>query len=226
MSDDQTGPLLSLLDRIASALERVAIRIESGPPIQPVEFGLVEGDDKSPYAEIPNSLSTDQADDRPPFDGEVQLQDFLQGRGISIKAKLAANETDPILDQIATFLGTRFVSVSKLYDAIKRNLNYGTNFSVQLREDTQVNVSNICHLGKTLHQIAFLTSYRYFKSPQCTIHAQPSRLPKAINFLTGGWLERFVRSQAISSITRFRPGKRVASLGNIHVLCRMETTLS
>lgn len=50
-----------------------------------------------------------------------------------------------------------------------------------------------CQLARDLHQVAFLTEYRYLKSPQYVIQATPSRASQAINFINGGWLEHYVR---------------------------------
>lgn len=187
LESNSNSQILHLLERIATALERI-------PSLFTVDISQQEqktNDVLQPVLQNSNQV---------PFNSHraVSLQDFLLSRGISIKTIPQEQESDDVLDKIAVFIGDRFASVQVLLDAIKTNMNAGKTFSLNLKNASQQAISDITQLCTTLHNIAFLTNYRYQKSPAYQLYATPSTSPNALNFYSGQWLERFVKTQVVS----------------------------
>lgn len=151
-----------------------------------------------------------------------RVTNFLGTRNIAIKVIPEINKSmtdkDRVLDKIAVFMGDRYLSIRKLYEQIKSHMNSGQNFSMCLREEPQVNISNMCQLGKALHEIAFLEEYRYLRSPQYLLLAKPSRIPDALNFFAGQWLERYIRAKFVSMVADKRIEDGFAFLANPQIV--------
>ena len=52
-----------------------------------------------------------------------------------------------------------------------------------------------------LKSVGFLSEFAYRRSQQYSIIAKVNRSAEAINFLTGGWLEHYIRDKVISILT-------------------------
>lgn len=169
----------TLLERIAIALERIADSLARPD----------QSEDKSSAVDIEPTL---------PINDIFRLENFLASRGISIKTIPPEQESDETLDKIALFVGNRLESVRGVLDAIKANMNAGRSFSLNLRNESQQAVADITNLCTNLYNLAFLTAYHYQKSPAYQLYATPSTSPRALNFYSGQWLERFVKAQVVS----------------------------
>ncbi|MCB0105375.1 MAG: hypothetical protein KDE53_05690 [Caldilineaceae bacterium] len=130
-----------------------------------------------------------------------RLAEFLAERGITITQVAAEESFDPVLNGLASFLGTHYDSVKPLYQQIKRNMQLGDDFTLNLKEESPKTISLICQFGKKLYDVAFLEQYRYFRSPQYLLRAKTTRLPTAQNFFSGQWLERFVMQEVQEVVT-------------------------
>ena len=103
--------------------------------------------------------------------------------------------------QIATFLGKYLVYVRPFYEMMKATLNDCREFRYSLAKLPSRDIThtlNFCHM---LSAAKFLSSFTYRRAPQYSIVAQVNRTPAAINFLTGGWLEHYIRDKVISILT-------------------------
>lgn len=129
-----------------------------------------------------------------------EIQEFLRSKGIQIKSIREEKESDEVLDKIAMFMGERYSDIKNFYGKIKSNMNEGRAFTMNLRNDTQEKISNICQLGTRLNDIAYLEDYKYYKSPRCILTVRPNRIPQALNFFSGQWLERFVKEEVVQLI--------------------------
>ncbi len=184
---EDKAEITALLERIAVALEQIAgllARTNRSENVSSTHSGL--------------SLASEPIELAPPVNNIAGLKDFLASRGISIKTIPPERESDETLDKIALFIGNRLESVKGVLDYIKANMNTGRSFSVNLRNKSQQAISDTTNLCTNLYNIAFLTEYRYQKSPYYQLYATPSTSPRALNFYSGQWLERFVKSQVIS----------------------------
>lgn len=148
----------------------------------------------------------------------TEIQDFLISKGIQIKTVPSEQEGDESLNKIAIFMGNRYSRIRKFYDKLKSSMNSGNSFTISLRNDTQEQISNICQLAHNLYEIAFLEEYKYQKSPKFILYARPSRMPKCLNFLSGQWLERFVKEQVIQLVQSINPQLRYSYLLNPQII--------
>ena len=128
------------------------------------------------------------------------LIDKLQEKNITVKTYVDSFQENTSLDNIAYFMGNRYKDIRKVYETIKRHLNKPNGFHLDLKNSTQSEISASCQLCTTLYDIAFLSEYKYDKSPRYFIHATPNKIPIAINFLTGHWLEVFIRKTIQDSL--------------------------
>jgi hypothetical protein len=178
----------SLLERIAIALERIADSLAVNN-LAALESNT-EGSELFP--------SPEPAEPSPVINDTFKLQTFLSSRGITIKNIPPEKESDETLDKIAVFIGNKLDTVREVLDTIKANMNAGRPFNLNLRNESQQTVADTTNLCTNLFNIAFLTAYHYQKSPAYQLYATPSTSPQALNFYSGQWLERFIKTQVIS----------------------------
>jgi hypothetical protein len=218
VADTFNGQLLELLNRIAVALETIASRSEptESTEIAPekIERPLAPRCDPARLAPMPPPVVEEK-----PLDASHPLVEFLATRKIAVKTLPEVDEGDEVLGRLAQQIGSRYTSVKKLLDAIKWSLRNGKPINLFMKNERQEVVSNTCQIASMLHEIAFLTRYRYERSPKFLLRAEPSRFPRAINFFTGGWLERYIKNEVLAALNWSRPGKPV------HVLQGAQITL-
>jgi len=136
------------------------------------------------------------------FINDIQdIEEFLNSKNIRIKAFKENDDSDSVLDKIALYTGKRYHMVKDLIMNIKKSLNTGRVFRMDLKNYTQEEIASITQLCSNLYQIAFLREYKYFRSPYYRLFASPNNIPKAINFFTGGWLERYIKNAVIEIIS-------------------------
>ncbi len=176
-----------LLERIADSLEEIAKAIKA----KDKERKFIKGTEEE------KSESTETIDFVNDFS---EIEEFLNSKGIRIKTIKEEEEYDEVLDRIALFMGNRFSQIKDLYKLIKRNLNTGRSFKMDLKRKRQDEISSITQLCNDFYEIAFLEEYKYFKSPQYILYARVNRIPKAIRFFSGGWLERYVKASIVEAI--------------------------
>ena len=209
MTDEK---LINILERIAVALEKIADKKNIINSVFNSSNGqVVEQYETINDLEIENEQTIQVNDINPIFR-------FLSERNIQVKTFKTDEEIDDVLDNIALFMGNRYNRVKKVYNSIKSKLNSGTGFRLDLKNATQEEVSYSCQLCNSLHQIAFLSEYKYFKSPQFLINAKPNRIPTAINFFTGQWLERFIKTEVKNTIRKLERPVKFAYLTNPQII--------
>lgn len=207
MTDEK---LINILERIAVALENIAGK-------ETIKNSIIDSSNEQVFeqSETIDEIVNEQV---------IQVNDinpifrFLADRNIQVKTFQTDEEIDDVLDNIALFMGNRYNRIKKVYNSIKSKLNSGTGFRLDLKNATQEEVSYSCQLCNTLHQIAFLSEYKYFKSPQFLINAKPNRIPTAINFFTGQWLERFIKTEVKNTIRKLERPVKFAYLTNPQII--------
>ena len=180
--------ITTLLERIAIALEKIADSLDV-KDLPRIDFDT---------GDLIPSVSSELEESTLAINDITKLQNFLSSRGISIKTIPPDQESDETLDKIALFIGSRLESVKGVLDSIKANMNAGRAFSLNLRNESQQAVADTTNLCTNLYNLAFLTAYRYQKSPAYQLYATPSTAHRALNFYSGQWLERFVKTQVVS----------------------------
>ncbi|MFS8796605.1 hypothetical protein NW807_05275 [Synechococcus sp. R70.1] len=125
-----------------------------------------------------------------------KIKSFLNSKNIKIRS-IDMEEEEEKLDQIADLMGSQYSLIKRFYGMIKSSMNSGNSFSTNLRDEPQQVIGTTCQVATELYKIAFLEEYRYFRAPRCLLVARASRSPQALNFLSGNWLERYVRNRLI-----------------------------
>lgn len=205
--------LINILDRIATALEKIAEKNSSTLPLN-------TNSELQNINENNNSINSEEINEQEiiPVNDVNTIFRFLADKNIQVKTFQTDEEIDDVLDNIALFMGNRYNRVKKVYNTIKSKLNTGTGFRLDLKNATQEEVSYSCQLCNSLHQIAFLSDYKYFKSPQFVINGRPNRIPTAIKFFTGQWLERFIKTEVKNSIRKLETPIKFAYLTNPQII--------
>jgi len=189
------------IERIAIALERIANAItEKNIIISDVNDETIDVNlEKNNYAN--NNIEENNSEVIE--NDNTSLIEFLNSKNITVKYIKPEDEADKILDNIALFMGDRYTQIKKIYDLIKRTMNTGGSFRLDMKNYQQDEISSITQLGHNLHQIAFLEEYKYLKSPKFLLFGKVNRIPKALNFFAGGWLERYIKTAIIESIRKY-----------------------
>ncbi len=207
--NNQRAILENLVKETKDIYQRLQIAIQSSPRLE-----ISQTTDQSSQNEQVASHETPEPrlkDDVPRDKEEIaaagilevdvsKIESFLSSKNIKIKSidvKEKEEKLDQKLDQIAAFMGNRYSLIKRFYGMIKSNMNSGNSFSINLKDEPQQVISSTCQVAKELHGIAFLEEYRYFKAPRYLLVARPSRSSQALNFLSGKWLERYVRDKLI-----------------------------
>lgn len=194
---EENKELIQVLNRIADSLEKIANNCNcSNKNIVHLKNTLTNN-----KLEINLDKDKENLNSNNWVNNKNEIEAFLLQRGIKIKTIKSEDDSDEILDKISLFMGNRYSLIKKIYEPIKSVLNKGRRVELNLKNSTQDEISSICQLCTNLYQIAFLEQYKYSKSPNYQLYAKPSSEPNVINFFTGQWLERFIKTQVINSIT-------------------------
>ncbi len=136
---------------------------------------------------------------------EAGLLEWLKARGLTPKEGDPAPQTpeeasalaerEKVLTRLALFLGDRYSTLEKLYERLKQSLSQKRQFELSLSEASPEEIANTTQFCTLLKQYALLTSYRY-KSEDRLLQAKANPEGWVQNFLTGGWLERYVAEKA------------------------------
>ncbi|MFM2248309.1 MAG: hypothetical protein RL071_4384 [Pseudomonadota bacterium] len=197
----------SLRAEPAPAAAALSTRVEAAPGAAPPPAGALPGGEEAPAAPVAPPMG-DRAD---------VLRAYLERHQISIKKERAPAPIDETLLPIARLMGNHHATVKPVIDALKRANTTGGPYTIVLREQPPVVVTNCVQLAHQLHALALVEAFKYHKAPAYTLTLSPSRLPEAINFITGGWLELYVRGVVQRAVASARPGASHSLLENPQV---------
>lgn len=158
-------------------------------------------DDAPPPLKIDNELFRNGMPANFSLDKLKELQNYLTEHGIRVVSIPDESGLDPRCGQIAAFIGKYLSYVQPFYTRLKTTLNEGEEFQFSLLGFQGRDVTHTLNLCKMLRDIGFLTAFAYRRAPHCKITARVNRTPAAINFLSGGWLEHYIRDKVISILT-------------------------
>jgi hypothetical protein len=179
-----------LLERIAVAVENIADTLDNIADSQNRVMGL-DSQEKSntdePIEKTQNHIN--------------KIGSFLKSKSIQIKSLPDEDAADYVINGIAVFMGDKYSSISRIYKKIKREMQHGGTITEHLANETQRDISNICQFCTRLYETAFLEEYKYFRAPRYLIKAKTTTLPRAQNFLSGQWLERYILENVKESVS-------------------------
>ncbi len=118
---------------------------------------------------------------------------FLNSRGIEVRTFSDEDDSDSLLDNIACFMGDKYSNIQVVYEQMKSNMNSGKTVHINMQNFSQADICASTNLCTQLYSLAFLSDYKYFKSPKYLLNARVNKLPHVLNFMSGGWLERYIK---------------------------------
>lgn len=175
---------INILERIAVSLEKIADSLAKNNILNKLSSNNIGVADNNSYNNEENKFNI--VDNNPSF-----LIDFLKNIDILVDSYSEHKDSDEIINKIALFLGNNYSILHDILANIKRNMNKGGTFNLNLKNIPQLNIGIICQFSYNLHSIAFLEQYFYKKSPHYNLFIKTSTYPMAQNFFSGQWLERF-----------------------------------
>jgi DNA-binding Lrp family transcriptional regulator len=126
------------------------------------------------------------------------LQLYLINRGIRVTYLPDESDLDPRVSAVANFLGRYLVWIRPFYTRLKATLNEGQEIEFSLVGYQGRDVTHTLNFCRMLQDAGFLAAFTYRHAPHCRIVARLNRTPAAINFLSGGWLEHYIRDRVVS----------------------------
>ena len=129
------------------------------------------------------------------------LYRYLKEHGIEVTSIPTEAELPKVIPQMAAFMGKYLSYVRPFYETMKTTLNDGREFRYSLAKLPSRDITHTLNFCRMLNDAKFLASFTYRRAPQYSIIARVKRTPEAINFLTGGWLEHYIRDKVISILT-------------------------
>ena len=129
------------------------------------------------------------------------LQRYLSDRGIRVTYLPDESGLDPHLSEIASFLGKYLNYVQPFYSRLKTTLNEGQEVEFSLIGFQGREITHTLNFCRMLHEAGILGEFVYKRAPHYKIITRVDRTPKAINFLSGGWLEHYIRDKVLSILT-------------------------
>lgn len=200
--------LLKILERIASALEKIANSLNK----ENIEISqeCVNSEFSAEY------VSNDEIEIGNEAIKERQhiIEEFLTSRKITIKHIPFEEEGNEIQDKISIFMGNKYNLIKPFIDQVKLKMNSGGTIRMDLKNEAQEKISAICQLAHNLYEIAFLEEFTYLRSPKYLLFATPNRIPVALNFFSGKWLEKFIKNQIVSLIKQVNPNLKFSYISN------------
>lgn len=192
-----TENIARLLERIAIALEAIAQTPHSSDITKKAISSVMRPEPSDACSDKLNLVEA-----KPIRDQHNPIDAFLNAHQINIKHVPPEDAADAVINSIGLFMGERYRAIEHTYKKIKRTMQMGGCITEPIAKETQENISSICQWCSRLHEIAFLEEYSYEKSPKYIIHAKTTTLPKALNFLSGQWLERYVVEKIKSCVAK------------------------
>jgi predicted SprT family Zn-dependent metalloprotease len=130
------------------------------------------------------------------IDCEAALN-WLQKQDIEVKKYYQPEEGEHIFNEISLFLGDKYNLIQTVYEQLKRNIPKGTSFQVHLASKSELEISTATQFCTKLSNYALLNTYNYNNVTKI-IYASPPQQGRLINFLNGGWFEKYVFQKIIN----------------------------
>lgn len=172
-----------LLERLCDATERIAAVLEKWDSKVEAPAKNSRTSSSRPVAQTPQVASAVAPE---------PIRQFLEARGIRIQTVPQPEPRDEVIDSLSEFLGSRYSALRETLALIKQRMQATGSFSQRLEGRPAEEISSICQFCHRLHELAFLSDYRYRKSPRFLLHATVSSSPVAQRFFSGQWLERYI----------------------------------
>lgn len=125
---------------------------------------------------------------------------YVYDRKIEIKAYETREDIDDSLDNIALFMGKKYELIKDIHVRFRQNINGIKSIPIDIRKYSQEERNAILGFCQYLNNIGFLSEYRYIRAPHFKVIYEVSKLPLGQKFITGEWIERYVKAQILRYI--------------------------
>ncbi|MDX2007548.1 MAG: DUF1887 family CARF protein [Meiothermus sp.] len=143
--------------------------------------------------------------ERPPEPkrSSLRISDYVGEIGLSLQLARNGNESEEkALDRISGFLGERYLALEGLYEKLKIASSRGSGeFQYSMNSISQQDIGLVTQFCTLLKESNLLKNYSY-NSKVRRVFGRLTDDGKARNFITGGWLERFVKQSVLLSLRR------------------------
>lgn len=130
------------------------------------------------------------------------LMEYLKQHGIEAGKSSSYEDINPYIIRTADFIGNNFQKVMDFYSVLKSTLNDCQEFAYTLPSTDDIGTFNaIVSLARYMRSNELLAMYEYVKTPERLLKIQAAQTPEAHRFISGGWLEHYVHSKAVSILT-------------------------
>ncbi|MCX7801213.1 MAG: hypothetical protein N2109_12835, partial [Fimbriimonadales bacterium] len=176
-------PRFETLERLAAALDRLAAALEgmrrlADPPSAPSAGPSWPAEPTVAGAASP----------------QPTLLGILEQRGFVVKGMaLPSDEAEP-MNRLAWFLGERHALLRSQLRKIRAAMNNGLRCSVDLADASAEEISANCQFATSARDLGLLEEFQYVRHPRRVLHLVCNRDPAALNFFSGGWLERYLEA--------------------------------
>ncbi|MGB3220961.1 MAG: hypothetical protein WBD79_26465 [Anaerolineae bacterium] len=128
---------------------------------------------------------------------------WLAARGITVRSAHQPGPFDAAADRIALYLGDHFATIAPFYEALKRRASggYAKWRWFPVRDLPKNAFHAIFQFGTMLHSSGFLSTFEYLRKRESLLF-DPQEDGHVQNFLTGGWLERYVAQLARHAVEK------------------------
>lgn len=198
MADGLLEQLVEVLERIARRLEGLEqeLRLLRERGLAPDGRWEAEGNSALISATVPNMIASE---DMP--SPEVLLRAWLKKRDLTLQNVTLLKGTEEPWDWFARFLGDRFEHLRPFYERWKRALSLRQEIILNLQDASPRQISDTVQFALKLKEAALIADYQY-NSATRTLRVSPVFDSDIINFVTGGWLERYIGRLLWSMVDR------------------------
>lgn len=116
---------------------------------------------------------------------------WLTQQGIKVQNYHKSDENEEVFNKLASYLGNKHSELRYFYKQLKRSFSKGENLALNLNSRSKQEITCTTQFCNRMSDYAFLTSYQYDRKKKM-LYASPQRTGIVINFITGGWFERFI----------------------------------
>lgn len=125
------------------------------------------------------------------YSDNQEVLSWLTKQGIVIQNYHKPDENEEIFNKLALYIGEKYAYLSYFYTQLKRSFSKDQKLVVNLASRSKEEITCTTQFCSRMSAYAFLSSYQYDKKNKM-LYASPQRTGLVINFITGGWFEKFV----------------------------------
>jgi len=140
---------------------------------------------------ITSSFSQNNSHQAQAIAEDREVINWLVHQGITVQKYHIPDDNEEVFNKLAIYLGEKYSDLSYFYIQLKRSFSKGQNLSVNLASRSKTEITYTTQFCSRMSDYAFLSSYQYDRKNKM-LYASPQKKGLVINFITGGWFERYI----------------------------------